>query len=121
MAEHAETLESARQDGLDLHDGVAGLVRRLEATAQIDLAAVHLRREGMPGDVSFELLKRFADGGARAYVSPRQILDVDAHVVHLSPPSRSRASPETHEARDHVWWSRASSVSKRRLLGQVRR
>jgi len=29
----------------------------------------------------------FADGGAGAYVSPHQILDVDAHVVHLSPPS----------------------------------
>ena len=91
MAEHAETLESARHNGLDLHDGNAGLVRPLEAAAQIDRAAVDPRREGMPGDVSPELLERFADGGAGAYVSPRQILDVDAHVVHLSPPSRSRA------------------------------
>jgi hypothetical protein len=41
--------------------------------------------------------------------------------AQLGQASQPIARPETHEARDHVWWSLASSVSKRRLLGQARR
>ena len=95
MAKHAETLGRGRQDGLDLHGGGAVPIPRLEAKRQIDLAVVDLRREPLPGDVRPEPLECLTDGGARAYVSPRQPLDVYGDLVHKA------HLPKKHEARDH--------------------
>ncbi len=82
MPEHVEPFARRRQDGLDLHDGIA--VGRLEAKRQIDLAPVDLGREHLPGDVAPQPLERLTDGGPGTDLVWRRALDPDIDTVHRS-------------------------------------